>query len=270
MKCLGIAVLLLMVLAGGMWSGVAYVERKIEERNRKAEEEQLALLKKKEDEEKAFYSFQYKLIRVKSLGEWEGLMGQELPLLSREEQKVFEPIVRAKIFEGYFRRAERLLFAHRKLLEQDQNHPTAKKYLVEAGEIYKKMEEMVKAIPDEIAKTAPEESDEESYYRARGAHVAYLKGLFFLRSIYFVEKPNEEQEKITGLIKRSAGHFAKVYEFFPNDHDANVAIELLQKTAKDLLSLGTPGSDSRLRLLPVTPIGPAGGFSITGKEKGRH
>lgn len=201
-----------------------------------------------------------KIREARTVGEWQALLRDEVKLLYGEERKEAERFIKAKIFEGYFWEAEQLLANAKSFLSEDINHPTAQLYLKRAKEIYGAMERLA---PDLAEKPG------DVNWNKR---INYLKGKFYFRSLFFVEKPVEEQAKILDLITHSANFLSRTLEFAPKDNDTEIALEVLQKTTK-AMSLAGGGDQTKLRLellpAPSQEIRPQFGIDER-KGGGRH
>ena len=199
-----------------------------------------------------------KMRNAQTREEWEHIFIEELPLLDSEHAKFPSAVSKAKLFEARFWAAEYLLVGASKLLQYDVHHPAAKKYIQAARELYEKNDEIVNHLQED---------------RGNGewnAYLHYLQGVYYFRSLFFVKEPTKEQSKVEELIAQSALHLGKVFAWLPKDNDAQVALELLQKKAEDLLTNPSNADEQlrlQLKLLPSKEVGPE--FLLGGKE-GKH
>ncbi len=257
MKKLAIWGLTALALAGllGLFSGhfrtrLSERENVLQERGRLTEEAKII-------SEKRVESASQKLATVSRL---EGLekFSEELTSLPKAEREALAPILRAKLFEANFLRAEALLESAGGLLRSDENHPTGKEYLEQARKIYEKM---AKLLEQGIA-----EKDDP----AARARLNYLKGVFYFRSLIFVKDPKAEASRVEELVGQSAQHLSEVFKYFPRDRDTEVALEILQKKAEKM-GAGKP-SDAKLQLelLPSRGSRKGPGFAIEGDQEGIH
>ena len=199
-----------------------------------------------------------KMRNAHTLEEWEHIFIEELAVLEGEDAKFASAVSKSKLFEARLWTAEYFLVGAGKLLAYDVNHPAAKKYMDRARELYEKNEGIVNGLQEERGN--PEWN----------AYLNYLKGVHYFRSLLFVKKPSEEQSKVEELVSQSALHLGKVFAWLPKDNDTEIALEVLQKKSKEMLSAS--GSDESLRLqlklLPSKEVGPE--FLIGGKQEGKH
>ncbi len=194
--------------------------------------------------------------------DWRALADKDLPVASKEEQKVFGPQIRLKTFEADFWKAERLLARARSFLSADKNHPVAKKYLSEADALYSRNQE-------HLANLA--EGAEDPFMRAR---VHYLIGVYYYRSLALGSLLGKMDEfKGADIVEQVITQFDKALELKKLDWATQVAIEILQKNAKQFLaaggSAGSDAGDMRLRLLPQGEISSPGGGPLE-RRGGRH
>lgn len=203
-----------------------------------------------------------RIVELKSLEDWENFLKNKVPKLSGGEQKTIANIVKAKIFEARFHKSERLLTRARALLEQDNYHPVGKAYIEDVRKTYENTKDLVLSLK-EIA------GDPDW-----NARLEYFKGIYYYRSLLFVNI-KEDSAKAKDLITQSFESFKKALEYKPKDRDIEVAIELLQKNTKDMLSASAANQEKqdkiKLKLLPGKDReieGPIGGPSD--QERGRH
>ena len=193
-----------------------------------------------------------------AIEEWERILTERVSTLEGEDAKLASGVANGKLFEARFWAAEYFLVGAGRLLQYDVNHPAAKKYLDRARELYEKNEQ--------IANTLQEERGNTEW----NAHLNYLKGVYYFRSLLFVKDPAKEQSKVEELVSQSAGHLAKVFAWLPKDNGAEVALEVLQKKAKEILSASNSNEYLRLqlKLLPSREVSPD--FAIGGGKEGKH
>ena len=190
--------------------------------------------------------------------EWERILIEELPLLDSEYAKFPSVVSKAKLFEARFWAGEYLLVGASRLLQYDVHHPVAKKYIQAARELYEKNDDIVNHLHEDSGNTQ------------WNAYLHYLQGVYYFRSLFFVKEPAKEQSKVEELIAQSALHLGKVFAWLPKDNDAQVALELLQKKAQELLTNPSNADEQlrlQLKLLPSKEVGPE--FLLGGKE-GKH
>lgn len=253
MKKLSIWASFLIIVTLGLWGASDYLNSKIGDRDRIVGEQAAVAEEKLKKDEELLESVWTKMKRAKTFEDWQ--------TLAAAEKNAATPMIRGKLFESYFWKAEHLLSRAGQLFKQDENHPTAKAYVEQARQLYAKMDEL-------LASGINEQSDSPSW----AAYLNYLKGVYYYRSLLFIKKPAEEQAKIQDLITQSANHLAKVFGFIPRDRDTEVALEILQKKAESMLS--SSGNESfakfQLEMMPSEEISPGRDFSIGGMEEGRH
>lgn len=200
----------------------------------------------------------HRLAAAHTLEEWEGLFHTDLSDLPEGERQRIRAIIKSKLFEMLFWRAETLLARARGLLEQDQNNIMAGAYIEEARKIYERAKEFM---PD------LNETPGDSLWNAR---LYYLKGAYYARSLAFI-KIQEEKSKAEDALAQSITNFDKALFFAPKDHDTQVAIEVLQKIAKNISSSSGTSDNKKLelQLLPGKDkeIGP---FQIGPRQEGKH
>lgn len=200
----------------------------------------------------------HRLAAAHTLEEWEELSRTDLSDLPEIDQQRIRAIIKSKLLEMLFWRAETLLARARSLLEQDQNNITAGAYIEEARKIYERAKELM---PD------LNEIPGNSLWNAR---LYYIKGVYHARSLAFI-KIQEEKSKAEDLLAQSITSFDKALFFAPKDHDTQVAIEVLQKMAKNISSSSSASDNKKLelQLLPGKDkeIGP---FQIGPRQEGKH
>lgn len=201
----------------------------------------------------------HRLSRMRTLEEWEELAKIDISALSKIEQQGIDIIIKSKLFEMLFWRAETLLARARGLLEQDENNTMADAYIAEARAIYGRVK---KFIPD-IG-----EIQGDSLWNAR---LHYLKGAYYARSLAFIKNIREEKSKAEDAAAQAIASFDKALVFAPKDRDIQVAIEVLQKKAKDISSSSSATGNQKLelQLLPGKDkeVGP---FQIGPREEGKY
>lgn len=200
----------------------------------------------------------HRLSRMHTLEEWEELAKIDISALSNIEQRGVDLIIKSKLSEMLFWRAETLLARARGLLEQDENNTMADAYIGEARAIYGRVK---KFIPD-IG-----EIQGDSLWNAR---LHYLKGAYYARSLAFIKNIREEKSKAEDAVASAVANLDKVFLYAPKDWDTQVAIEVLQKKAKDVSSSSAAGDKKlELQLFPGKDkeVGP---FQIGPREEGKY
>lgn len=184
---------------------------------------------------------------------------KRLSLLPKSEREAVGPILRAKLFEANFRRAELYLLRAGNLLRADENHPAGNEYIKRAEGIYGKIDKLLESgVPED-----PNEPQEN-------ARINYLKGIYYFRRLIFIKEPKKELAKVEELIGQSAKHLSMVFKYVPKDRNTEVAIEILQKKAKDMgAGEGSPAK-TRLGLLPSNDKNQGPMFAIEGLEEGKN
>ncbi|OGL76891.1 hypothetical protein A3F52_02745 [Candidatus Uhrbacteria bacterium RIFCSPHIGHO2_12_FULL_47_11] len=188
---------------------------------------------------------------AKTIKDWERLYSSG----STSDGVNLKKVIAAKLWERKFWHAEMLSSRARPLLEVDKDNPVALKYLREAKEIYTWMEK-------HIAESAEVDGD-----KTWNTRLNYLKGVYYFRSLFFVENPQKDAAKILDLISRSASHLEKVFDSSPKDWSASVAFEILQEKAKGMSSGGN-NFQRQLQLLPQREVTIP--FGLTPVPEGRH
>lgn len=241
------------------WFAADYFIGTVQERVRVENERARIMQKERQRQASVSEEVWSKIQRAEALSEWQRILAEDVRRLSGEEKQKAEFLVKSKIFEAYFWQAERLLGNARTLLIHDEHHPTAAQYLKRAKEIYKKMDDFAPALVEQ-----PQD-------RLWSARINYLKGKYYFRSLIFVEDPKNEKAKVLDLVTRSATRLSKVFEFLPKDYHTSLAIEVLQKQAKNMLSpqSGNDKTKLRLELLPEPQKEISPQFGIGGTE-GKH
>lgn len=178
--------------------------------------------------------------------EWASAL-EAIKNLSETNRAKFALLAKGKLFEAMFYEAEGLLFRARLILTENKNNPVGQRYKAEAGVLYSKMSELEQEL---------KETGNDPEWDSR---LNYLLGLYHFRSIFFA-KENEA----ANLVAKSAGRFAKVFLYLPKHRDAEVALEILQKTTEG--SNGDSSLKNKLQLLPRDDPG----FVITGRSRGKH
>lgn len=206
----------------------------------------------------ASHDIWHRLSTARTLEQWEELAQTDISALPEMEQQNVHVIIKSKLFEMLFWRAETLLARARGLLEQDENNTVAGAYLKEAQAIY----ERVKGFMPVVGATK-----EDSSWNAM---LHYLQGVYYARSLYFI-KNKLEKSKIEDAVAQAVASFDKVLAYAPKDYDTQVAIEVLQKKAKDLSSSMGSGDTmkSQLQLLPGKDK-EIGSFQIGPRDEGKH
>lgn len=246
------------ILANFLWFFINHIESKIEERNIiiKVRNRMEAEANRVSNEQ--VLSASAKLQKISRLEDLEEF-GKEAALLSKNEREAIGPSFRAKLFEANFRRAELYLLRAGDLLRADENHPTGNEYIERAKKIYEKMERLMESGVTEQPK------DLEG-----NARINYLKGVYYFRQLIFIKEPKSEMAKIEELVGQSAKHLSMVFGYIPKDRDTEVAIEILQKKAKDMGAGGDSSAKTRLELLPSNNQNHGPTFAIEGLEEGRN
>ncbi len=197
--------------------------------------------------------------RAHTLEEWEALSQANVFEMAEQDQEQFRTMVQSKLFEMLFWRAEQLMAHARGLLEQNQNNPTAADYLERARKIYERIEGLMSDI-GEVARN--------DLWNMR---LYYLKGAYYSRSLALIRRVPQEQAKVKDAVAQAVTSLDKALSHAPKDRDTQVAIELLQKKAKDAMSLksGAGKEKMELRLLPAKDkeVGP---FQTGPREEGKH
>lgn len=242
------------------WKFSNYLEARFTERNTVAETRSRLEAEAKKASTVRIKTFSSKLAGIKGLEELEKLFEIDAKRLSKGEYQEFSPVLRAKLFEANFHRAELLLGRAGNLLRLDNNHPVGKEYLDRAKKIYEKMDKL-------IEQGIPERPGEKE----ANARLNYMKGVYFYRLLIFVKDPKAEAGRIEELAGLSAKHLSLVFASVPREINAEYALEILQKKTKEI---GAAGGDSQARLkLELLPSGKSGSgptFAIEGLEEGRH
>ena len=226
-----------------------------------SEKEDQRLLSKKEHEEsirghrareEIRIQFMQKIAEGQSAASWKSIHAalEELPEKTQTDLRL---IVDSKLFEARFVKQETLLRAVRRLLEVNTNDLTAKGYLKAAQKIH---ETNVKS-----ASEISEQSDNCQW----NAELNYLRGAVYYRALIFVKKA--QKAKARELIQQALESFKKVFECYPKERDAEIAIELLYKQAK-AFDGGSGSASQRLQLLPAQEQ--PGGSDGRDRERGRH
>jgi len=240
------------ILANSLWFFVDRIETRIEER-----ENVLKVRSRLEGEanrvsNEHVLNVSAELQKISRLEDLEKF-SQKAGLLSKNEREAISPILRAKLFEANFRRAELYLSRAGNLLRVDENHPTGNQYIERAKNIYDKMEKLAESgIPEQIGE----------YY--------YLKGVYYYRQLIFIKDPKKEMAKVEELIGQSAKNLFMVFKYLPKDWDTEVAIEVLQKKAEFMGAGGDTLAKIRLDLLPSNDKNKGPLFAIGGLEEGRN
>lgn len=199
------------------------------------------------------------LSQTHTLGAWEELEKMDISALPETERRDIVIIIKNKLFEMLFWRAETLLARARSLLEQDENNITASAYIEEARAIY----ERLKTFMPDIG-----EIQGDALWNAR---LHYLKGAYYARSLAFIKNTREERLKAEDVVAQAIASLDKVFFYAPKDWDTQVAIEALQKKVKGILSSGSATDNKKLelQLLPGRDkeIGP---FQIGPRDEGKY
>lgn len=257
-KTLEILLVVSLVLTTGSGLLARHFRHNTEKRAR-VEAEHVRLTVEAQKKAETVSGIMWKAIRsARTVEEWKRLLEKDTQHLSGREREEATALVKAKLAEGYFWRAEHLFSSARVLMSEDQNHPTAKRYILSAEEIYKKIDSLLGA----LAETPGD--------REWNTKINYFRGKYFYRQLPLVKEPEREQAKIQDLIVRSAGHLGKVLEFSPMDHDTQIALELLQKKAQNMTSGGLDRTKIQLELLPMPSKEIKPDFAIGGGREGRH
>ena len=248
----------LMMAAFGIWEFGDYFFVRVQKRQRVAEERETLAALAKVDAGNVSNAIRAQMRSARTLEEWERMVNGELARLEGKDKESASALARAKLFEARFWTAEYFLVGAGRLLQFDVNHPTAKKYMERARELYEKNESIVHGIKEELGNAE------------WNAYLNYLKGVYYFRSLLFIKNRGDEQSKIEDLVSQSMVHLRKVFAWLPKDNNTEVTIEILQKKAQEMLN--AKGADEQLRLqlklLPSQEVGPE--FSIDGKKEGRY
>ncbi|MBI2446366.1 MAG: hypothetical protein HYV51_00910 [Parcubacteria group bacterium] len=255
MKKLTVSGLIFIAIAIFLWGFSDHVKTRVAKRDSVLEARARLEEKAKEDSTKRVYSALEKLLKINNLEELEKFV-KDTEFLAKGEREAIDPVLRAKLFEANFRRAELYLTRAGDLLRADKDHPAGHKYIERAQNLYAKMEKLMEA-------GIPERLDDARV----NARLNYLKGVYYFRLLIFIKNPKEEAARVEELIGQSAKHFSAVFAYLPRDRDSEVAIEILQKKAKDMNANSGAPAKTRLELLP-SDKGPT--FMIEGIDKGRN
>lgn len=247
------------ILANFLWFFINRIESKIEERNIILKVRNSLLEEANRVSNKRVLSALAKLQRINRLEDLEEF-SKEVALLAKNEREAVSPVLRVKLFEANFRRAELYLLRAGNLLRADENHPKGSEYVERAKSIYDKMEKLMElGVSEQLNDTQG------------NARINYLKGVYFFRQLIFIKEPKKEMAKVEELVGQSAKHFSMVFGYTPKDRDTEVAIEILQKKAKDMGAGGGESSaKTRLELLPSNGKNQGPTFAIEGLEEGRN
>lgn len=252
-------VLLCVTTAFGFWWVSTYFFSINREREHIVQEHAQLIIKNLQNAHDIGRDIRTRIQKAHTREEWEELLRIDVSGLGEMEQQDIQVIVRSKLFEVLFWEAETLLARARGLWEQDQNNSVAGAYFEEARKIYERVKEFMPDLGDI-------EGDP-----VRNARLHYLRGVYYFRSLVFIKNKQEERLKVENAVAQSVASLDKVFLFLPKDHDTQVAIEILQKKAKEALASGSGDGDIKLRLqlLPGKDkeIGP---FEIGPREEGRH
>lgn len=251
---------ILLAASAAMWGFSNYLKTRLDERNAVIETRaRLEAEAKKISAERTLSALE-KLAGITRLEELEKFAETDAKRLSKGEYQALSPLLRTKLFEANFRRAELLLGRAGDLLRSDNNHPSGKEYLERAQKIYAKMDKL-------LEQGIPEQSGDDK----ANTRLNYMKGVYFHRSLFFVKDPKAEAARVDELVHLAKRYYSAVFQYTPKDRDTEVALELLQKQAKEM---GAGNSDSqaklKLELLPSRKSSPGPTFAIEGIEEGRH
>ncbi|MDO8591147.1 MAG: hypothetical protein Q7R65_04200 [bacterium] len=260
MKKYFVASFILLAVSVVAWGFSNYLKTRLTERNAVIETRTRLEAEAKKASAERVDSVLAKLSRITRLEELEKFAETDAKRLSKGEYQALSPVLRTKLFEANFRRAELLLGRAGDLLRSDNNHPSAKEYLERAQKIYEKMDQLLEeGVPERLGDS-----------RAN-ARLNYLKGVYFYRSLFFVKDPKAEAARVSELVGLSAKYLSTVFTSIPKEINAEYALEILQKKAQDM---GAANSDSqaklKLELLPSSKSSPGPTFAIEGFEEGRH
>ncbi len=263
MKKYFVASLVLLAVSAAAWGFSNYLKMRLAERNAVIETRTRLESEAKRASAERVDSVLTKLARMTRLEELEKFAETDAKRLSKGEYQALSPILRTKLFEASFRRAELLLGRAGDLLRSDNNHPSGKEYMEQAQKIYTKM--------DQLLEEGVSERFGDSQDSRANARLNYLKGVYFHHSLFFVKDPKAEAARVEELVGLSAKYFSAVFKYAPKDRDTEVALELLQKHAE---KMGAGNGDSqaklKLELLPSGKSSPGPTFAIEGLEEGRH
>lgn len=200
-----------------------------------------------------------KLGNLTRLEDLEEFAANTIAHLSKGERAAVGVVLRAKLFEAYFRRAELLLGRAGDLLRKDENHPTGKEYIERARKIYEKVDKLI----DEGVPARSSDVEEN-------ARLNYMKGVYYYRSLVFIKDAKAEAPRVEELVGLSAKHLSAVFQYKPKDYNTEVALEVLQKKASEMGAGGDGSGKMRLELLPSRGTNQSPTFAIEGLEEGRH
>lgn len=252
-------IILCVKTAFGFWWISTYFFSINNERERIAQEHTRLRVENAEKAKSLSFDMQRRIKGARTREEWEDLLAVDISSIGETEQQDIQVIVRSKLFEVLFWQAETLLARARGLLEQDQNNKIAGMYIEEARVIYEK----IKGFMPDLGEIAG-----NPLWNAR---LYYLRGVYYFRSLVFIKNKQEERSKIEDAVAQSVVSLDKVFSYSPKDRDTQVAIEVLQKKAKEASAQGTTDDSMKLqlRLLPGKDkeIGP---FQVGPREEGRH
>lgn len=259
------AMTLLVVMAVVTLTFSAYLGARIEERTAIMETRAKLMAEAEKTSALRVETALGKLAKLTYPEELENFAVKDIADLPKTEREAIVPLLRKKLFEANFHRAELYLSRAGDLLRQDNHHPAGKEYLKKAEEILKKMEDLLNQGVEEHA------GNSEAC-----ARLNYLKGVYFYRQLVFIEDTKKQAAKVEELVGMSAEHFLKVYPCAvkaAKDNDlrwrTDVAIEILQKKAEEM-GAGDAGDKTKrqLELLPSTDSQRGPTFAIEGVEEG--
>lgn len=252
-------VILCVKMAFGLWWISGYFFSINNERERIVQEHTRLRVENVEKAKSLSFDVRRRIQGVRTREAWEDLLAMNISSLGEMEQQGIQVIVRSKLFEVLFWQAETLLARARGLLEQDQNNSIAGIYIEEARRIYERIKEFMPELG---------EIEGDTLWNTR---LHYLKGAYYARSLYFIKNKQEEKSKVEDAVAQSVASLDKALLYAPKDRDTQVAIEVLQKKAKEASALGSAdgGMKLQLQLLPGKDkeIGP---FQVGPREEGRH
>lgn len=250
--------LAIFLLASSLWFLTSRVETRIGERDVALNARNLLEIKAYRTSKVQFsnaLSRLQKISRLENLEDFE----KKTALLSKGEREAVASLLRTKLFEANFRRADLYLSRAGDLLREDENHPTGSEYIERAKSIYEKMEKLLElGIPEQPGSSLG------------NARINYLKGVYYFRQLIFIKDPKNEMTRVDEIVGQSAKHLSMVFAHLPKDRDTEVAIEILQKKAKDMgAGEGSPAK-TRLDLLPSNDKNRGPMFAIEGMEEGKN
>lgn len=250
--------LVFLVVGFGAWYASDYLASIEKERVRIREEMRIEKIAAEANARSLAHQMREMINAARTLEEWQHAASIDLSSLALVDRSGIEAVIKGGVFEALFWQGETLLARARGLLEQDENHPAAAQYLARARALYEDMKSRVsewEELPDAV----------DSNFRMH-----YLKGVFFFRSMVFAGTEKQSQQEMSDLVAQSLAHLDKTLVLMRRDHKTQVAIEVLQKKAAQILKQWNASTIKiRLELLPSREK-EVGAFQMGPREEGRH